>query len=47
MTVKEKTGENTWSVSTVNERIWQGSENTDLNAVVRRYIAVGTVTNLT
>ena len=45
--VKEKTGENTWSVSTVNERIWQGSENTDLNAVVRRYIAVGTVTNLT
>ena len=45
--LKEKIGEKTWSVTNIAQRIWKGPENSDLNAVVNRYIAVGTVTNLT
>lgn len=45
--VKEKTDDGTWSVTCVTQRIWKGPENSDLNAVINRYIAVGTVTNLT
>ena len=44
---KEKTGEKTWTVSNVVQRSWEGPENSDLNAVINKYIAVGTVTNLT
>ena len=44
---KEKVGEKTWSVTSVARRIWEGPENSDLNAVIHKYIAVGTVTNLT
>ena len=43
----EKTDDHTWSVTNIAQRIWKGPENSDLNAVVNRYIAVGTVTNLT
>ena len=45
--VKEKTGEKTWSVTNITRRIWKGPENSDLDAVNRQCIAVGTVTNLT
>ena len=45
--VKEKTGEKTWSVTNTVRRIWKGPENSDLHAVFNKYIAVGTVTNLT
>ena len=45
--IKEKTGDGTWSVTNVVKRVWDGPENSDLKAVVNRYIAVGTVTNLT
>ena len=45
--LKEKVDEKTWSVTNTVRRIWQGPENSDLNAVFNRYIAVGTVTNLT
>ena len=45
--VKEKIGERTWSVTNIARRIWEGPENSDLNAVIHRYISVGTVTNLT
>ena len=44
---KEKVDEKTWSVSYVSRRIWDGPENTDVKAMADRYIAVGTVTNLT
>ena len=45
--IKEKTGDGTWSVTNIVKRIWDGPDNSDLKAVVNRYIAVGTVTNLT
>ena len=45
--MKEKTGEKTWSVTNITRRIWKGPENSDLDAVNRQCIAVGTVTNLT
>ena len=45
--LKEKVGEGTWSVTNIARRIWKGPENSDLNAVINKYIAVGTVTNLT
>ncbi len=45
--LKEKTGEKTWSVTNTVGRIWQGPENSDIHAVINKYIAVGTVTNLT
>ena len=45
--LKEKIGEKTWSVTDIPRRIWKGPENSDLNAVINKYIAVGTVTNLT
>lgn len=45
--VKEKTGEKTWSVTSISRRIWKGPDNSDLDAVIHQYIAVGTVTNLT
>ena len=45
--LKEKTGEKTWTVTNIVRRIWEGPENSDLNAVIHHYISVGTVTNLT
>ena len=45
--LKEKVGEKTWAVTNITQRIWKGPENSDLNAVINKYIAVGTVTNLT
>ena len=45
--LKEQTGEKTWTVTNIARRIWEGPENSDLNAVINQYIAVGTVTNLT
>ena len=45
--LKEKVDERTWSVTNIAERIWEGSDNSDLYAVVHQYISVGTVTNLT
>ena len=45
--LKEKTGDKTWSVTCVTRRIWQGPENSDVNAVLHKYNSVGTVTNLT
>ncbi len=45
--VKEQIDEKTWSVTNIVRRIWEGPENSDLNAVFNKYIAVGTVTNLT
>ena len=45
--LKEKTGERTWAVTNIARRIWKGPENSDLNAVISKYISVGTVTNLT
>ncbi len=44
---REKVDEKTWSVTNAIGRIWEGPENSDVNAVFNRYIAVGTVTNLT
>ena len=44
--LKEQIDGETWSVTNIVRRIWKGPENTDLNAVVHRYISVGTVTNL-
>ena len=43
---KEKTGEDTWEVTCTTRRIWEGPENSDVGAVLRKYISVGTVTNL-
>ena len=45
--VKEETGEKTWTVTNIVRRIWEGPEDSDMNAVLNQYIAVGTVTNLT
>ena len=45
--LKEEIGRKTWSVTNIARRIWKGPENSDLNAVIRKYISVGTVTNLT
>ena len=45
--MKERVDGNTWSVTNVTRRIWKGPEGSDLEAVLNRYIAVGTVTNLT
>ena len=45
--LKEKAGEKAWSVTIIPRRIWKGPENSDLNAVIHHYNAVGTVTNLT
>ena len=45
--VREKTGDGTWSVTNITGRNWKGPEGSDIQAVVNRYIAVGTVTNLT
>ena len=45
--LKEKVDEKTWSVTNIIRRIGQGPENSDLNAVINKYISVGTVTNLT
>ncbi len=45
--LKEKVDEKTWSVTNITHRIWKGPANSDLNAVINKYISVGTVTNLT
>ena len=45
--LKEEAGEKTWAITNIARRIWNGPENSDLNAVINKYIAVGTVTNLT
>ena len=45
--LKERIDDQTWSVTNVVRRIWNGPENSDLNAVIQKYIAVGTVMNLT
>lgn len=45
--LKEQIGEKTWSVTNIVQRRWKGPENSDLKAVLDKYIAVGTVTNLT
>ena len=45
--LKEPIDEKIWSVTNIARRIWKGPENSDLNAVINNYIAVGTVTNLT
>ena len=44
---KEPIGDKAWSVTNTARRIWKGPERSDLDAVINRYIAVGTVTNLT
>ena len=45
--LKEAIDDQTWSVTGVSRRIWKGSKGSDLDAVINRYISVGTVTNLT
>ena len=45
--LKNQIDDQTWSITNVVRRIWQGPEGSDLNAVLNRYISVGTVTNLT
>ena len=45
--LKEKVDGKTWSVTNIALRKWNGPEHSDLYAVCRKYIAVGTVTNLT
>ena len=45
--LKEKVSGKTWSVTNTVRRIWEGPENSDIYAVLHKYIAVGTVTNLT
>ena len=45
--LKNQVDDQTWSVTVTSDRIWKGPEGSDLNAVANRYIAVGTVTNLT
>ncbi len=45
--LKEKTDEKTWRITNIAERIWKGPAHSDLDAVSRQYISVGTVTNLT
>ena len=44
--LKDPAGDKTWSVTNIARRIWKGPEGTDLDAVINRFIAVGTVTNL-
>ena len=45
--MKELAGDKTWAVTNIARRVWKGSEGSDLDAVINRFIAVGTVTNLT
>ena len=45
--LKESMGEGTWAVTNIVQRIWKGTEQTDMYAMVNNYISVGTVTNLT
>ena len=45
--LKEKTDEKTWRITNIAERVWKGPAHSDLDAVSRQYISVGTVTNLT
>ena len=45
--MKEPAGDKTWAVTNIARRVWKGSEGSDLDAVINRFIAVGTVTNLT
>ncbi len=45
--LKDTVDDKTWSVRNISRKIWKGSEGSDLDAVINRYIAVGTVTNLT
>ena len=45
--LKEKVDDQTWSVTNITRRIWEGPEGSDLNAVINKCIAIGTVTNLT
>jgi hypothetical protein len=44
---KDPAGDKTWSVTNIARRVWKGPEGSDLDAVINRFIAVGTVTNLT
>ena len=44
---KKQIGDKTWEVTNTARRIWEGPEGSDLEAVIDKYIAVGTVTNLT
>ena len=44
---REPIDDRTWSVTNIARRIWNGPEGSDLDAVLNRFIAVGTVTNLT
>ena len=44
---KDPAGDKTWAVTNITRRVWKGSEGSDLDAVINRFIAVGTVTNLT
>ena len=45
--IKEEIADKTWSVTCITRRIWKGPDNSDLDAVINKYISVGTVTNLT
>ena len=45
--LKETIDDQTWSITNISRRIWKGSKGSDLEAVINRYISVGTVTNLT
>ena len=45
--MKEPAGDKTWAVTNITRRVWKGSEGSDLDAVINRFIAVGPVTNLT
>ena len=44
---KEQLDDETWTVTATAKRIWEGPKGSDLDTVVNRYIAIGTVTNLT
>ena len=45
--IRDPIDDRTWSITNICNRIWQGPEDSDVHAVINRYIAVGTVTNLT
>ena len=45
--LKEPAGDKTWSITNITRRVWKGPEGSDLDAIINRYIAVGTVMNLT
>ncbi len=45
--LKDAVDDKTWFITNITRRIWEGPVNSDLDAVLHRYIAVGTVTNLT